>query len=135
MASILYEVSDRKYHVANAVGYNTSKKKTKLTFMHKLLNATGYVPVFGAITAIERYREGRSALKKKKIVIFEIVQEEKTLKNRSRAHKVRAVFEFALLGVIFLIPDIVVTAANAVKKRRVSKVGRSDKKDLIVESL
>lgn len=121
MASILYEVQDRKYHVAYPVGYNTSKKNTKLTFTHKYINGNGYVPIFGVITAIERINEARSALKKKKIVIFEIVQEEKTLKNRSRAHIARAVVEIAGCGVIFLIPDLVVTVANAIKKRRVSK--------------
>ena len=119
MASILYEVSNGKYHVAYAVGYNTSKKNTKLTFTHKFLNGNGYVPIFGVITAIERFKEARSALKKRKVVIFEIKQDEKTLKNRCRAHIARAVVEIAFCGVIFLIPDLVVTAANAIKKRRV----------------
>ena len=121
MASILYEVSNGKYHVAYALGYNTSKKNTKLTFGNKFLNGIGYVPIFGVITAIDRFKEARSALKKGKVVIFEIVQDKKTLKNRSRANKVRAIIEFALAGVIFLIPDLVVTGANAIKKRRISK--------------
>jgi len=126
MASILYEVPDyevldRKYHVAYAVGYNTSKKNTKLTSMLKFLNVKGYIPIYGAVSCIERFQEARSALKKRKVNIFEIVQDKKTIKNRSRAHIARAVVEFAGAGVIFLIPDLVVTAANAIKKRRVSK--------------